>query len=134
MRRLKAQSVLILFLYCVVELYMIYGVGRSQTGPLLISYALLFLLYLWIIRKESDVSFWIVGAMIIRFVLLASWPSLSDDFYRFVWDGRLMNAGFNPFTSIPADMVLRGLPGLDQNLFEELNSKNYYSVYPPVAQ
>jgi alpha-1,6-mannosyltransferase len=134
MRRLKVQSVSILCLFCIVEFYLVRGVGRSQTGTLLIGYALLFLLYIWIIRKESDVSFWLVGAMITRFVLLSTWPTLSDDFYRFVWDGRLMNAGLNPFAYIPSDIVQHAIPGVDQKLFEGLNSKNYYTVYPPVAQ
>jgi alpha-1,6-mannosyltransferase len=135
MRRLNAQSVLILSLFCVVEIYLVYGVGRSQTGPLLIAYAILFLLYLWIVRKKDpDVAFWIVAAMIARFVLLTTLPTLSDDFYRFVWDGRLTNAGISPYSSIPSTIVGQGIVGLDQNLFEKMNSQNYYSVYPPAAQ
>lgn len=37
-------------------------------------------------------------AILFRVVLLFSEPSLSDDVYRYIWDGHLLNQGVNPYT------------------------------------
>lgn len=74
-----------------------------------------------------------VAAVVLRAALLFSLPNLSDDFYRFVWDGRLALGGVNPF-SLPPSETIRPELGLDTALFQTLNSPEYYSVYPPVCQ
>lgn len=60
----------------------------------------------------------------------------SDDVYRFIWDGRLVAAGIHPFLHIPQWYADHGFPveGLDAELFSRLNSPEYYTVYPPLAQ
>ncbi len=72
-----------------------------------------------------------------RLLLLFAVPALSDDFYRFVWDGRLLINGINPYTILPADFVqsidFQRVIG-DKIIFEKLNSPNYYTVYPPLNQ
>ncbi len=65
-------------------------------------------------------------------------PNLSDDIYRFVWDGRLLYQGYDPFAYLPSE-IIRGegdvaAKGIDQALFEQLNSPDYYTIYPPVNQ
>ncbi len=79
----------------------------------------------------------ILGAGIVaRLVLFGGFPSLSDDFYRFIWDGRLLLAGISPFAELPAWYMQEGNSTLqvDASLFELLNSPNYYTVYPPISQ
>ena len=61
-------------------------------------------------------------------------PNLSDDFYRFIWDGRLWTVGQHPFAALPSDFLQQNIPGLDATLFDKLNSKEHFTVYPPVAQ
>ncbi|QMU28820.1 DUF2029 domain-containing protein [Adhaeribacter radiodurans] len=65
-----------------------------------------------------------------------SWPSLSDDYFRFIWDGRLRVAGENPFLHLPSyyQTLPTPIPGINLELFKHLNSPHYYSVYPPVSQ
>lgn len=72
-----------------------------------------------------------------RLILLLATPALSDDFYRFLWDGRLWLAGENPFLHLPAfyaENNFQGIQGLNKELFQGLNSPHYFSVYPPVSQ
>jgi hypothetical protein len=61
-------------------------------------------------------------------------PSLSDDFYRFIWDGRLWSAGYHPFLELPSVYVQQGIAGVDKELFSKLNSPEYFTIYPPVSQ
>lgn len=75
-------------------------------------------------------------ALLLRLGLVGAFPVWSDDVYRFVWDGRLLVQGHNPFWHLPSFFLQPGqqLPGLDAELFARLNSPNYYSIYPPVTQ
>lgn len=76
-------------------------------------------------------------ALVFRACLLGAIPNLSDDFYRFYWDGKLLSQGFNPYLYLPADLIqttqAKAL-GLTPTLFTSLNSPDYYTVYPPVNQ
>lgn len=69
---------------------------------------------------------------------LAWWdslPILSDDFWRFIIDGRLWLAGENPFLYRPMDVpaALAERIGL-ASLRAGCNSMQYYSVYPLLSQ
>ena len=69
-------------------------------------------------------------------MLLFSLPNLSDDVYRFIWDGRLIINGYNPFDHLPSFYIQNNIeiPGINQALFSKLNSPEYFTIYPPVAQ
>ncbi len=70
-----------------------------------------------------------------RMLLLFSIPNLSDDVYRFIWDGRLAANGINPFSYLPAEvMQMPAVTGNTKELFAQLNSPGHYTIYPPVLQ
>ncbi len=85
---------------------------------------------------QQSLAFWLGIAVVARFLLLFSLPNLSDDVYRFIWDGRLLNQGINPFEQLPGYYLLAGneVSGITQALFDQLNSPEYFTVYPPVCQ
>ena len=74
----------------------------------------------------------LLGALLLRLALLPVAPLLSDDVYRYVWDGLLQWEGINPYAHRPADDILRAYH--DTALFEQMNSPEFYSVYPPLSQ
>ncbi|WP_375447510.1 hypothetical protein [uncultured Fibrella sp.] len=77
------------------------------------------------------------SAIVFRLLLLLAMPALSDDYARFIWDGRLLLHGINPFRYLPVELMAGGLApdGIaDPALYQLLNSPNYYTVYPPVNQ
>jgi hypothetical protein len=68
-----------------------------------------------------------------RVLALVSPPYLSDDIYRYIWDGRVSAAGINPYRYIPTDPHLAGLR--DDAVFPNINRSNYApTIYPPAAQ
>lgn len=115
-----------------------YVVDRHETFYLFTAYSIAFALYIWIIKKSTyeQLWFWIYAAIGFRLVVLFSVPNLSDDFYRFIWDGKLLVAGYHPFANIPSFYAGQqiDIPGAGENLYLKLNSKDYFTIYPPMAQ
>lgn len=75
-----------------------------------------------------------VSGLALRLALVPLLPNLSDDFYRFLWDGFLSNQGINPFNHLPSNIYHLFPNSFPTELFEKMNSPNYYTVYPPVNQ
>jgi alpha-1,6-mannosyltransferase len=72
-------------------------------------------------------------AAAMRLMPLFAPPYLSSDIYRYVWDGRVLAAGINPYRYIPTDPHLEILR--DPAIWPEINRSNYApTVYPPAAQ
>jgi len=67
-------------------------------------------------------------AALIRAPLLGTPPLLSDDVYRYLWEGLAMNAGHNPFAVPPA-----AIDGLDNALRDRVNHGELTTIYPPLA-
>ena len=119
-----------------------YEVDRSEFPKLLGLFILLFGCYAWSTSGVVNLSNYylaIAGAFLLRLILLPSIPWLSDDVFRFIWDGRLLSQGVDPFAHTPQWLinhpeVLNKLNGIDESLFAQLNSGEYYSVYPPFCQ
>ncbi|MEM9545916.1 MAG: hypothetical protein AAGA77_08080 [Bacteroidota bacterium] len=84
-------------------------------------------------RQPTITSILIVG-ILVRVLLVFAFPNLSDDIYRFLWDGQLIGLGMNPFGYLPSDLIMHGAEGVSSELFEQMNSPEYYTIYPPVAQ
>jgi hypothetical protein len=72
-------------------------------------------------------------ALALRMLVLAMPPYLSTDIYRYVWDGRVIAAGINPYRYIPTDPHLAALR--DPEIFPHINRANYaHTIYPPAAE
>jgi alpha-1,6-mannosyltransferase len=113
-----------------------YKIQRHESAWLMITYTVLFAAYLWKMKQqeETSISFWLIVSFFFRLIFIFSLPALSDDFYRFVWDGRLWNAGYHPFAELPASYLSKDIPGIDQALYQSLNSRDYFTIYPPLSQ
>lgn len=127
-----------LFLLCIWTIG--YTIPRTDIGPFLILFTLTFGLYLLIfkqVKNHHDFLFFIGIGLVARFGLLLAWPGLSDDLYRFFWDGVIANQGISPYAFTPTQLMEQGdiVPQyLAQNIYPYLNSVDYYSIYPPLAQ
>ena len=116
-----------------------YLIPRHETLPLLINYSLLFIVFLLMYRFSDPDQFvnkaYLIG-FLFRLSLLLLVPNLSDDVYRFIWDGHLTANGLNPYTHTPeyflSDPEYEKL-GLTHSLFA-LFGKNTHSSYPPLDQ
>lgn len=126
--------------FSMLTIFLGYYARRADFLPLtaaFIAFSLIYVAQFW--SGGSNVRhfqrlIWLGIAL--RVLLLGSIPNLSDDVYRFIWDGRLWTNGIHPFAYTP-DAIMRNfpiLPGINSELYAKLNSPGYYSVYPPVCQ
>ncbi|MCH3884202.1 mannosyltransferase [Tenacibaculum sp. MSW2] len=90
--------------------------------------------------KTEQLSFkYLAGiAIIFRLIFLFATPNLSQDFYRFIWDGRMLFNGFNPYLYLPETFIQqRNFPIPEaQELYYGMGELNgsHYTNYPPLNQ
>ena len=83
------------------------------------------------ILSASRLPFLLLCGALLRATLLLRAPDLSDDAYRYLWDGRMGAEGISPYAFAPSDpSVRRTAPDLNRRLAH----RDIRSVYPPVAQ
>ena len=68
-----------------------------------------------------------------RLVLLGAAPLVSDDIYRYVWDGRVQQVGISPYAIAPAD---RTAAAFHTEVTRRIDPTSAVlpSIYPPLAQ
>src|ERR1051325_6597078 len=88
----------------------------------------------WRLRSSSRVVLGIGAiAVLMRVPVVLSPPYLSTDVYRYVWDGRVVAAGINPYRYVPADPHLQALR--DPEIFPNINrADSAVTIYPPFAE
>jgi alpha-1,6-mannosyltransferase len=98
--------------------------------------SLLYITACWLVigtqPSHSTLLIVLIFAVIFRLSLLFAPPYLSDDIYRYVWDGRVQAAGINPYRYAPTDPVLERLR--DDKIYPHINHNYAPTMYPPVAE
>lgn len=95
-----------------------------------------FILYLLAIlhvlkRPAGSLRLILLFAFLFRLSFWWSPPTLSDDIYRYVWDGRVQLAGVNPYLHPPG---AEELAHLRDELYPGINHKEISTIYPPLSQ
>ncbi len=116
-----------------------YFTVRTNFNQVVLLYFALFGLYFAALRLHLFGGGWkrlLAAAILLRICLLFMIPNLSDDYFRFIWDGLFTAAGQNPYLVMPSTYMAgaQAVPGITDYLFQHLNSQQYYTVYPPVCQ
>lgn len=84
-----------------------------------------------VLRRPGTTLATLLGvAALLRVLALPLAPTLSDDVFRYLWDGRVAQAGENPYALAPAD---GRLAPLRDDLWRDLPHKDVPTVYPPAA-
>ena len=122
-------------LFFVLSILSVSLIPREHVLILFGLYTLLFGFYFYLAKsvKLFHMRHLFFVAIVSRIVLIPILPNLSDDYFRFIWDGNLSNVGFNPYLFTPQELVNDG-EILESQIYSSLNSQAYYSVYPAVNQ
>jgi hypothetical protein len=98
---------------------------------------IVYLAAVWIVSRIQSKRPVLIAILVIAGLLRASVvfspPFLSDDIYRYIWDGQVQAAGINPYRFVPADKQLSSLR--DESVYPHINRRDYaHTIYPPLAQ
>jgi hypothetical protein len=80
-------------------------------------------------RAQSAV-FWTV-VIALRLVALPLAPG--DDFWRYQWEGKIQQAGFNPYANAPDDPQLEPVRA-EFPEWHKINHRDFRAIYPPGAE
>lgn len=113
---------------------------RKQTVAFEVIFFMAFALYAVVtvlaLRVQSLSRPLLVGvfvlAALMHGILVFTPPTLSDDMYRYVWEGRLQGHGFIPYRHPPNDPAVAHLR--DEAIWPHVNRKKDVTVYPPAAE
>ncbi|MFD2099761.1 polyprenol phosphomannose-dependent alpha 1,6 mannosyltransferase MptB [Flagellimonas iocasae] len=116
-----------------------YDLVRTDFIKLIMLFGGLFFFMTKLMQFEKwNFKFLLVAGILFRLVFLIAEPNLSQDFYRFIWDGELIKNGLNPYLHTPNDLINQSDLAIANA--QELHTKmgtlhaRHYSNYPPVNQ
>lgn len=121
-------------------LFLLSQIPRTEFWSTFGVYCVLFIEMLGIFllsEKKINWEFAFWAGVVLRLSVCFFSPQWSDDVYRFLWDGELVKSGQNPYLQTPRQLQSEDLDdgqAYFNLLFENLNSPDYYSVYPPMNQ
>lgn len=97
-----------------------------------------FLAYRRISRSEDSplaVRWILIWAVLFRLIGFWAHPIYEDDFYRYLWDGRTLATGHNPYLHPPSDAFGdEHLPAKFQDILDRVNFPDVPTIYGPVCQ
>lgn len=136
---LKYKNALLVFSSIILYFFFAYFLERTEFNILVFLWFSIFGSF-YLLMKSTTLSFSnLVGISIVfRLIFLFAIPNLSQDFYRFIWDGRMIFEGLNPYLSLPETFIQQGnYPISDaQELYQGMGEMNgsHYTNYPPLNQ
>jgi alpha-1,6-mannosyltransferase len=133
------STILFVLLSIVFYLSFAYDLNRNDYIKLVTLYSGLFIaFYNLILSNKPNFKFLTILAIGLRSLFLISTPNLSQDFYRFIWDGRMIIAGFNPYLFTPESFIIQDIFPIHQalELYNGMGILNgsHFTNYPPLNQ
>ena len=116
-----------------------YDLVRTDYTKLIMLYSALFILFYKLVQHfKSNTQFLTYLAFGFRAIFILAIPNLSQDFYRFIWDGRMILEGINPYLFTVESFISQGeFPVADAQALRtgmgELNA-SHFTNYPPINQ
>ncbi|MDB2462784.1 mannosyltransferase [Algibacter sp.] len=116
-----------------------YNLVRTDYIKLIMLYTAAFVLFYNIIKLlKHNIKALTYFAFAFRAIFILSIPNLSQDFYRFIWDGRMILEGINPYLHTVESFISAGKYPVAQALelragMGDLNA-SHFTNYPPINQ
>ena len=135
----KNNGILLVLLSTILYFFFGFFLERTQFSLLIFLWFSLFGSFYFLIKNDQFSFRNLAGVSILfRLIFLFAIPKLSQDFYRFIWDGRMIFEGFNPYLSLPETFISKGnFPVKEaKELYSGMGELNgsHYTNYPPLNQ
>ena len=138
---LKENKGFVIAIIFTIILYFLFAFNleRTQFTNLLFLYISLFIAFYFITKNGNKNIKILTGlAILFRLIFLFAIPNLSQDFYRFIWDGRMLFEGLNPYLFLPENFINQQEFPIHQaaELYAGMGELNgsHYTNYPPLNQ
>lgn len=137
------RNKLILFSWVLLfaSFFWLFQLSQSgQNGTLISIYFLAFSSYLFLIFQADTIRLrsFLIGTILLYLFAFWQLPFLSNDYFRFLWDGEMIHLGINPFDFTPHQIIRQ--KSFDNCYYLDLYagmgelSRGNYSCYPTVNQ
>lgn len=135
----KYKNLFLFLTTSILYFYFAFFLERTEFGILISLWFSLFIVSYSLIKSSKLPFKTLAGiAIIFRLIFLFSTPNLSQDFYRFIWDGNMILNGLNPYLSLPETFIKLGDFPIENAkiLYEGMGKLNgsHYTNYPPLNQ
>jgi len=136
---LHKRSLSFILVTCLFYVSFGYDLLREDTPKLIgLAVACFFFTHKIIQWEGENFKLLFVTGLVFRVLLFGATPILSQDFYRYIWDGQLLISGINPYLFTPNELIdtLKDQMPSAPFLYEKMGdmSQKHYSNYPPTSQ
>ena len=113
-----------------------YHIERGDSLELLTILTVLSTSFLLLLRFSFSLRTIFIIGLFFRLLFLFALPELSQDFYRFLWDGNIQLLGINPYSASPNTLIDTAEFPLLEVFYNNMGglSAMHYSSYPPLSQ
>ncbi len=132
-------NVLCLFLYLISLLsFYFFDISKEHKVILyIIVFGVNFVMYVILYLRNREIEFgkddvkWVLfAAIVLKLVLIMHEPVTSDDYYRYLWDGKVQSEGTDPFLYSPLELTEIH----DEVIYPNVSFPEIKTIYPPVSQ
>lgn len=135
----KNRSIFIIVISVLLYFIFAYFLERTNFALVISLWSGLFVCFYFLLKDEKiSIQTYIGLTILFRIIFLFTTPNLSQDFYRFIWDGRMILEGLNPYLSLPETFIQQHDFPVDKalELYQGMGEMNgsHYTNYPPINQ
>src|SRR3989339_715126 len=139
---MKLQNKILLILSSAVLCFLFLLIHILNIQPIItysityISSSVIFVFISWLVLKNEIPSGYLVGLVTVGILLRVSFVSMnpigSDDYFRYMWDGKVQSVGINPYLYAPMDTSLQSLHS--ETIPKFVNNPDMKTIYFPLSQ
>ena len=135
----KHKNWFVVFASVINYVFIAYFLERTSFEKLLLCWIFLFGCFYYLVKNQSFSFKYLIGISILfKLIFLFATPNLSQDFYRFIWDGRMIFEGLNPYLSKPETFIKSNQLIINdaKTLYDGMGILNgsHFTNYPPIHQ
>ena len=139
---MKSQSKILLIFSTIILCFLFLLIHLLNVKPIItysiiyISSSIIFIFISWLILKNEIPFSYVAGLVAVGILLRISFVSInpigSDDYYRYMWDGKVQSAGINPYLYSSNDPSLQNLHS--ETIPKFVNNPDMKTIYFPLSQ
>ncbi len=146
LEKYRNQTLVLSYLLIVISLaayiLLAWFTKREEFVRIVVLQTILFTAFVGLLVINKSIGIFkilLFAAVGFRLVWIFAMPELSNDYFRFIWDGELINHGYNPYLYLPIDFIQTDAANEiigAQALYEGMGnlSQQNHTCYPPVNQ